>query len=70
MSEIIAAIRANTLCKLRVHCPPRKRIQKFDGGKLPQLCCYCRLILDWKGEDRRFDAYRTPEGKFILRRRL
>lgn len=67
MSEIIAAIRANTLCKLGIHCPEKKRIQKFDGGKLPQLCCYCRLILAWKGEDRRINVYRTPDGKFIHR---
>jgi hypothetical protein len=40
-------LRDHTLCRWGHHCAPHKRIQKFDGGKLPQLCCYCRLIVAW-----------------------
>lgn len=40
-------LREVTLCRRGRHCAPRRRIQKFDGGKLPQLCCYCRLIVAW-----------------------
>jgi hypothetical protein len=36
-----------TLCKMKIHCRRSKLIQKFDGGKLPQLCCYCMLIVEW-----------------------
>jgi hypothetical protein len=61
VNEVIAFIREHTLCKLGKHCPPRKRIQKFDGGRLPQLCCYCRLIVDWKGTDRRIYLHRSTE---------
>jgi len=45
--EVVALLYAHTLCELGHHCAPAKRIQKFDGGKLPQLCCYCRLIVAW-----------------------
>jgi len=42
-----AWLREHTLCKVGRHCDPAKRVQRYDGGKLPQLCCYCRLIIAW-----------------------
>jgi len=47
MENLCAWFRQHTLCRWGHHCAPRKRIQKLDGGKLPQLCCYCRRIVDW-----------------------
>ncbi len=38
-------IRAYTLCLIGWHCAPRKRVRKYDGGRCPLLCCYCRLIV-------------------------
>jgi hypothetical protein len=45
--NLYAWLRDHTLCRWGHHCAPHKRVQKFDGGKLPQLCCYCRLIVAW-----------------------
>lgn len=42
-------LRAHTLCKLGLHCARRHRVQKYDGGRLPQLCCHCRLIVGYAG---------------------
>ena len=39
-----ARIRAATLCRAGWHCRAGQRIQKYDGGRLPQLCRHCRLI--------------------------
>ena len=44
---MIDYIRARTLCRLGWHCGPGKLVQKYDGGKLPLLCCYCRKIVGW-----------------------
>jgi hypothetical protein len=44
-------LREHTLCQFGVHCAYSKRVRKFDSGKLPQLCYYCRLILDWGPPD-------------------
>lgn len=41
----------HTRCKLGWHS--HKTILKFDGGRLPRLCKYCRLILRYEGHDRR-----------------
>lgn len=51
-------VRRRTLCKLGVHCRADKRERKFDGGKLPELCCYCRLIVGHWSPDIRL---RCPE---------
>jgi hypothetical protein len=61
-SQPYAWLREHTLCKAGRHCDPAKRVQKFDGGKLPQLCCYCRLILAWgmKQEGNRKNALHQP----------
>jgi hypothetical protein len=40
-----ARLRELTLCKLGHHCSERKVVLKYDGGKLPKLCCYCSLIV-------------------------
>jgi hypothetical protein len=45
--ELYHRARAATLCRLGYHCPRLQRIQKYDGGKLPQLCCHCYRILGW-----------------------
>jgi hypothetical protein len=41
----VSDIRAHTLCKVGLHCRPSKRIQKFDGGRRPALCCHCMKII-------------------------
>ena len=38
-------LRENTLCRAGWHCPPSKRIRKYDNGRCPLLCCYCYLIV-------------------------
>jgi hypothetical protein len=38
-------VAAHTLCRLGWHS--RRKIRKFDGGKLPLLCAHCRLIVGW-----------------------
>lgn len=38
------ALHAATLCRAGWHCPPRKAIRKYDGGRCPLLCCHCRVI--------------------------
>lgn len=43
--NFIEWLRSSTLCRLGRHCRPSKRERKFDGGKCPLLCCYCRRIV-------------------------
>lgn len=38
-----------TFCRTGHHCRPRNRVRKFDGGKCPELCRNCRLIVgNWR----------------------
>lgn len=45
--ELYARFREHTLCKWGKHCSARKREEKFNGGAGAQLCCYCRLIVEY-----------------------
>lgn len=45
--ELLSEIRARTLCRMGRHCSPDRVIQKYDNGRLPLLCCYCRKIIGW-----------------------
>jgi hypothetical protein len=40
-------LREQTLCRLGWHCPPRKRVRKFNGGRGAQVCCYCYRIVKY-----------------------
>jgi pyruvate formate-lyase activating enzyme-like uncharacterized protein len=45
LEDLIADVRAATLCRAGRHCRKGKRVKKIDGGKCPLLCCYCRKIV-------------------------
>jgi hypothetical protein len=40
-------LREVTLCNWGKHSAPSKRVQKFNGGRGAQLCCYCRIIMKY-----------------------
>lgn len=48
---MISLARKHTLCRLEIHCPKRKRVQKLSGGEGAQLCCYCRTIMSYGTEN-------------------
>lgn len=38
-----------TLCRIGRHCRAKNRVRKFDGGRCPELCRNCRLIVgSWR----------------------
>lgn len=49
IKDIVSAVREATLCKAGWH--GKKRIQKFDGGRLPLLCPHCHLILGYQSRE-------------------
>jgi hypothetical protein len=43
---------SSTFCRARRHCRPRNRVRKFDGGRCPELCRNCRLIVGtWRDQE-------------------
>lgn len=41
----LSEFRAATLCRLGWHCRRDRRVRKYDGGRYPELCRHCYLIL-------------------------
>lgn len=37
-----------TLCKAGRHSRPGNRVRKFNGGSPVQLCCHCRVIVEYE----------------------
>lgn len=56
MRNVLDFLLENTRCRLGWHS--RKTVMKFDGGRLPHLCKYCRLILRYEGYDRKIYLHR------------
>jgi hypothetical protein len=45
--RVVSWVREHTLCRLGVHCRPGRRVRKYDGGRLPLLCCYCYEVVGY-----------------------